>query len=180
MAVFDNLSGTHWTGRYCVFSSTGITHKYSCHQIPRIEFELLSISYKLNYKNCSTLRDKCENRKGCTEYRWGNWVKDMRCEGVAWMRVSQHGYRCTAVLSTIVNCRVQGRVRYVVNCSTAGFSKRYLSWRYLCLSSRYCVQSMRWAYQSALIVVFSQISAISLFKNVNFLVGLCRCCLVGS
>jgi len=52
---FDNLQGTHWIGRNCVFSSTWFTYKYSYHQIARTGFELLSNSYNLNYKNCSTV-----------------------------------------------------------------------------------------------------------------------------
>ena len=52
---FDNLQGTHWIGRNCVFSSTWFTHKCSYHQIARTGFELLSNSYNLNYKNCSTV-----------------------------------------------------------------------------------------------------------------------------
>ena len=62
--------------------------------------------YNLSYSNCSTLGDKCETGNDCTEYGWGNWYKEMRVEGVDWSRVSQHGDRCLAVVSTLMNCRV--------------------------------------------------------------------------
>jgi len=35
---FDNVQGTHWIGRNCVFSSTWFTYKYSYHHITGIDF----------------------------------------------------------------------------------------------------------------------------------------------
>jgi hypothetical protein len=69
------------------YATPGPTYKYSYHQITRMGFGLLSISYNLNCKNCSALTDDCETENRFSEYRWGNCFTDVRYEGVGWMHV---------------------------------------------------------------------------------------------